>query len=401
MKAFLLLGTVASLFFTSSAHAKSIKKMTEAELVEVVQNSPRISKRIDAINALRNKGKAHSQKVLANRCHEDPSPEICTRVVAVLDQINSDSANAQLLRIVQQNAAPLTDRKTALSHLVAKDKERIRNAIPGLLQNYRALPETLGADLVAALITLNESTLADLTVLIATDSSANRTIRVSALTAAEYFKPPRLWSVWLSLLDDPDSRLRAHCALKLGRPNLPSSLVEPALLKTLTQDVEGNVRAAAAKSLAYYAHPGLLPDLHNTVVKERHPIAWKASLDLLLPLADESSVSSLVELLDRDRAQRTKTEVLEVIVRKLANVGNSSVIQYIYAVEQNRQGTQFAEVCRAAVQSLEAEDLDRTNALQRLKKDAEVSLQSWDKSVPDPVFSPLNVTLSAAGTVVY
>ena len=93
--------------------------------------------------------------------------------------------------------------------------------------------------------------------------------------------------------------------------------------------------------------------------------------------------------------------MLEVIVRKLANIGNSSVIQYIYAVEQNRQGTQFAEVCRAAVQSLEAEDLDRTIALQRLKKDTEVSLQFWDKSVPDPVFSPLNVTLSAAGTVVY
>jgi HEAT repeat protein len=401
MKAFLLFGILTFLFTASSAQAKSIKKMTESELVEVVQSNPRISKRIDAINALGKKGKAHSQKVLANRCHEDPNPEICTRVVAVLEQINTDSANAQLLRIVQQSAAPLVDRKRALFHLVAKDKARIRDAIPGLLQSYRTLPETLGADLVTALITLNHSDLADLTVLIAKDPSANRTIRVSALAAAEYFKPPRLWSVWLSLLDDPDSRLRAHCALKLGNSDLPSSLVEPALRKVLRQDVEGNVRAAAANSLSYYAHPGLLPDLHNAVIKERHPIAWKASLDLLLPLSNNSSVPSLVEMLGRDRAERTKTEVLEVIVRKLAHIGNSTVIQYIYAVEQNRQGTQFAQVCRGAVKSLKAEDLDREIALQRLKKDVEVSLQSWDKSIPDPVFPPLNVALSPEGTVVY
>jgi hypothetical protein len=391
----------SSLLFCFPAQAKSIKKMTETELVEVVETNSRTSKRLDAIDELAKRGASSTVQSLANRCHQDPNPEICTRVVAALEQMNNEAANNQLLRILQQSAAPLVDRQQALHILVAKDKQRIRKAIPELLRAYRTQPPPLGADLVKAIVALNQKELADLSVLIAKDTGANRPIRLAALKAAEHFNPPRIWAAWIGLLDDPDSRVRAHCVAELGRAGLPPSVVEPALRQVFIQDVEGNVRAAAAKSLARYAHPGLLPDLHNAVVKERHPVNWKASLDLLLPLANASSIPALTQILERDRARRTQTSVLEVVVRKLARIGDKSAIQYIYAVEQNKQGTEFARACRAAVKSLEAEDLDREIALNALKKDPEIALYSWDKSQPDPVFAPLQVELSAEGQVVY
>jgi HEAT repeat protein len=315
--------------------------------------------------------------------------------------MNADAANAQLLAILRQAAAPLVDRQSALAQLVATDKVRIRQAMPSLLRTYRAHPPPLGVALVSALVSLNQKELADLTVLITKDRDANRPIRLAALKAAEHFKPPRLWAAWVAMLNDPDSLVRAHCVTELGRSQMPSTLVERALRKVLTEDVEGNVRAAAAKSLAFYAHPGLLPDLHTAIVEERHPVAWRASLNLLLPLADASSVSSLIQMLERDRARRTKPEVLEVIVRKLAFIGNPSIIQYIYAIEQNQQGSPFARVCRSAVESLEAEDIAREIALSRLKKDPEIPLQMWNMEIPDPTFAPLNVELSGEGRVVY
>lgn len=400
MKCFFFFSALC-LLFCSPAQAKSVKKMTVAELVEVVETNKRISKRMGAIDELANRGASSATQSLANRCHQDPNPEICTRVVVALEQMDNEAANQQLLRILEQSAAPLVDRQQALRILVAKDKLGIRKAMPQLLQAYRTQPAQLGADLVRAIVTLDQKDLADLSVLIAKDTGANRPIRLAALKTAEHFKPPRLWAAWLGLLDDPDSRVRAHCAAKLGRDGLPPSLVEPALRKVFNQDVEGNVRAAAAKSLARYAHAGLLPDLHTAVVKERHPVNWKASLDLLLPLANASSIPTLTQILKPDRARRIQISVLEVVVRKLARIGDESVIQYIYAVEQNKQGTEFARVCRAAVKSLKTEDLDREVALSALKKDPEITLYSWDKSQPDPVFAPLSVALSAEGQVVY
>jgi len=400
MKSIFFLSSVA-LLLSTPAQAKSFKKMTNAELVEIIQTNNRTSKRLSAIDELAQRGASQSSQALANRCHEDPNPAICTRVVAALDQINDENSNAQLLRILQQGAAPLIDRQRALTLLVAKDKARIQKALPALLQSYRTQPPPLGAALVQAIVTLNQGELADLSVLIAKDSAANRPIRLAALKTTEHFKPPRIWAAWIGMLDDPNSRVRAHCVTELGSENLPSTLVEPVLRKVLTQDVEGNVRAAAAKSLAHYAHSGLLPDLHAAVANERHPVAWKASLDLLLPLADTSSIPSLTQILERDRARRTQPAVLEIVVRKLARIGDRSVIQYIYEVEQNQQGTGFAGVCRAAVKSLEAEDFDREVALKALKKDPELPLHHWDKSQADPVFPPLRVELSAEGQVVY
>ena len=99
MKSIFFLSSIA-LLSSTPAQAKSLKKMTEAELVEMVQTSNRTTKRLGAIDELAQRGASQSSQALANRCHEDPNPAICTRVIAALDQINDENSNAQLLRIL-------------------------------------------------------------------------------------------------------------------------------------------------------------------------------------------------------------------------------------------------------------------------------------------------------------
>ena len=401
MRSLFYLAMLAFLSAPLSASAKSLKKMSDAELLQVVSTHKRISKRLEAIDILTNRGSIASSGALAQRCQADPAPEVCERVVNGLIAMQASAANEHLLGIVWQRMAPIVQRKQAFAHLVATDRGRIRDAMPKLVAYYRHHPPELGVNVLAALPRLGLKDLADATVFIAKDKEAHRDVRVSALRAAESFRPDRLWEAWLALLDDPDSRVRAHCAKELGRTGLPSSVVEPTLRRIRKRDVEGNVRAAATSSLAFYAHPGLVSDLNHSMANERHPLAWRASLDLLLPLADASSAENLVLQLEQSRVNRLKTDVVMVIVRKLAHLGDTSTIPAINNIEQNNQGSDLAKVCRRAVDSLRKEDMDREDALKMLKVDAELDLVMWDSKTTDPSFEPLTVRLSDERTLIY
>ena len=381
------------------ASAKSLKKMDTQELLEVVKEHSRVSKRLDAIDELVRRGSTEAGAELANRCQQDPNPDICAKVVAGLTEMNHPDARAQLLVILRQIGAPEAQRRAALEELLLSDKDRLRAAMPEILSDYRSLPPEVGAEVIRSLIPLEQKELEDLAVVITKDADAARAHRISALSVVEHFEPPRQWESWIGMLTDPDSRVRAHSATMLGREGLPASVVHDVLLRVYKNDVEGNVRAAAAKSLAFYANESLLPALHKTLEEERHPVAWAATLSLLLPLADASSVPALVSMLERDRARRIKPEVLTTIVRKLAFIGDSSIVPNVYAIEQNHQGSDFAEVCRRATEALKAEDVERELALQKVQREEETALVLWDPDSDDARFPELKFEQTPAGQV--
>ena len=86
-----------------------------------------------------------------------------------------------------------------------------------------------------------------------------------------------------------------------------------------------------------------------------------------------------------------------LVVRKLAHLGDPSVIPTIYAVEQRYQGTPFAESCRLAAEALNADNMARQNLLKRVPADSPVELREWDPEEPDPRFDPLTVERTPRG----
>lgn len=395
----LLAAIVALGALPPSATAKSLRKMDTEELLQVIREHSRVSKRIEAIDELVARGSIEAVPELAGRCQQDPNPDICSQVVSGLAQLNHPDAREQLLVILRQVGAPEDQRNQALSELLISDKDRLRQAMPAILSDYRSLPPAVGESVIRALITLSQEELGDLAILITRDPDAHRDHRIAALAVVEHFAPARRWEAWIGMLNDPDSRVRAHSAKMLGQEGLPASVVHEVLLRVYKNDVEGNVRAAAARSLAYFANETLLPDLHEALISERHPVAWDATLQLLLPLADSSSVSALVQLLERDRARRIKPEVLTTIVRKLAFIGDARIVPNIYAIEQNHQGSEFAEVCRRATTALKAEDVERELALQQVQRDPEINVVMWDPDSPDATFPPLQFERAPNGQV--
>ena len=402
MRTFSSILAAAVLFLSAApgpASAKSLKKMDTQELLDVVQEHSRVSKRLEAIEELVNRGATEAAPSLAGRCQQDPNEDICAKVVAGLAEMNHPDARAQLLVILRQIGAPEVQRNQALAELLISDKNLLREAMPSILSDYRSLPPEVGESVIRALITLNQEELVDLAIVITKDQDAERRHRLGALAVVEHFAPPRQWESWIGMVGDPDSRVRAHSAKMLGQEGLPASVVQKVLVRVYTNDVEGNVRAAAARSLAFYANDSLLPDLHKALESERHPVAWDATLQLLLPLADSSSVPALVSMLERDRARRIKPEVLTVIVRKLAFVGDQSIVPNIYAIEQNHQGSELAEVCRRATEALRAEDVERELALKKIQRDDEIDLVMWDSDQPDASFPELKFTQEPTGLV--
>ena len=107
----------------------------------------------------------------------------------------------------------------------------------------------------------------------------------------------------------------------------------------------------------------------------------------------------MVLMLERDRARRIKPEALSTIVRKLAFIGDASIVPNIYAIEQNHQGSEFSEVCRRATAALQAEDVEREIALKKIRSEPEIPIQLWDPEQPDASFPALQFTLEPNGKV--
>ncbi len=392
---FTLLSFAAALTCSSAAHAKRIDKMTDDAVRAALENDKDPERRAQAATVLGDRGVQSATVRLGARCGMDPVVAVCVAAVDALATLGSPGALDQVREVLVRDKAPPLGRRRALAVLVEKDPAQVVNELPELLARYRPMDPALLTELLVATRLLDAGQLSDAMVFIASDDQLPLPPRVAALDAAEYFAPPRLHQAHMALLKARDSKVRVRCAEGLGGPGLPATQIIPLLQEVVRKDPEGYVRTAALGALAHYAHPGLLPLLQERVVAERHPVGQTATLKLAVALADESSVPSLAKLIESNRS--LKKDELLLVVRKLAHLGDPSVIPTIYAVEQRYQGTPFAESCRLAAEALNADNMARQNLLKRVPADSPVELREWDPEEPDPRFDPLTVERTPRG----
>lgn len=233
----------------------------------------------------------------------------------------------------------------------------------------------------------------DLTILVASDRTLKTKVRKNALKAAEELSHPLLHEAYISLLDDSDKKLRIAACQGLGRTGLPSGVVAPALEQVVRNDDKGDVRAAALKSLKFHGHSGLLPLIHSEVLTEMHPIAWGHSVDLLIALADASSVDTIHQVLLRD--DNLPDDGVIALIHLLVRIGDPSSIHALASLEARATGTVDSEAVIAR-KYLESEAA--AGAGSYTPPATEVIL--WDGTTPADL-PVLSVQLDANGVAVW
>ncbi len=371
------------------ADAARLKKMSDEQVIEVLREDSKPENRIQAAEEIALRRSSIGVPYLGASCGRDPALSVCEASVTALESFRTTEARAELQKILELEPVDETQRRRALAILADQDTARLDESLPRLVSRYRHQPEGLGADLFSQVKERDLRDLADAAAFVASDPEASRGTRISAMAAAESFGHPRLHDAWLvNLTRDPDRTVRVHCAESLGNPGLPGSRVVPALMNAVEGDKEGAVRAASLTSLLQYAHKGLLPLLHKQIIEERHPYSFEASLVLLLPLADSTSIRPLSKkLLD---SERMKPEHLVRIVELFVRLQDPQVVSPLLALEQRHQGTELAEHIREALALYEEpEDLAAAAAAWR----PGVVFNPWIPGSADPVFAALTVNL--------
>lgn len=373
------------------ADAVRFKKMPDDQVVRVLREDPKTENRIAAAQELALRQSALGVPYLGAVCERDEALTVCQAAVTALVDIRTADANTELNQILEAEGLPESERRRALATLADRDQERLKNTLPRLVARYRLQPEGLGKDVFDQVKALGLTELSEASLFAASDPDARRGTRVAAMFAAEAFEHPNLHDAWLvNLPRDPDRGIRVHCAEALGKPGLPGSRVAPVLMTAVERDKEGAVRAAALTSLLQFAHKGLLPILHKQIIEERHPFSFEASLTLLLPLADSTSIKPLSKRLED--SERMKERDLKRIVSLFIRLQDPAVISPLLALEQRHQGSSLAEDIREALAIYDDEDrLAQAAASWR----PGVDFNPWVPGSKDPVFSELSVSLGA------
>lgn len=393
--AFMLIGSI----FAPNAMAWSLEGKSNAELIEILENHTRESKREDAARILGERRADEAIAPLGERCPSDSSLAVCIASVEALSSIGGQRAHGQLQSLLLNNRVPTPARVESLNILIPVAPELIARAVPLLVVQYRTLPEEITVPIIDAIASLQMNHLADVPLLISIDGEAPRSVRLAGHHVSELFQHTHLWQSHLALLNDPDTRMRAHCAEALADHNLPGSIIAPRLEEVLASDVEGNVRAAAATALLQHTHEGLLPTLYRRLAEERHPNAWSSVIDLIVVINSRTSIEPLLATFSQ--AARRPIDDMRKILFQIATHGDESRIPEIYALEQNHQGRELAEICRAATSALSA-------TTQSMKETEIAGIGAppppphtlWDSSVLDPVYAPLSVSINTNGVMV-
>ncbi len=376
----------AALGLPATAAAKSPKKMSDAELLTELASGDKEGRRAAAAEELGARHLGSAAEALGATCGGDPSPEVCKAALEALASIGTASAWEALQGVLERPGAPAEARLRALEILLERAPDRFDAAAPGLVAAYRGLDPALGTALFEAVAARGLSQLSDAAMFAALDDRADRALRLAALDAAEGFGNPRLYEGFVAFLKDRDRDLRVRCAEGLNRPNLPGSVVVPALIAAANEDPEGSVRAAALVSLRQYAHTELLDEvLHVRIVEDHHPYAWESALELLVVLADESSLKPLYKVMDE--REYLKDEVLSRLVDLVASIDKQQSIAPIMSVEQRHQGTELAEHCREVLAVLDSE----FDEWPRPKPAVDFTV--WVPGEPDPRIPALSVSM--------
>ena len=371
------------------AESVRFKKMSDDQVVQVLREDIKPENRVAAAEELALRQSALGVPYLGAVCERDDTLSVCVASVTALEQIRTADSNGELQQLMEKEGLDEEQRRRALRILADRDESRLANSLPRLVSRYRHQPEGLGKDVFDHVKSLDLRDLSDAAMFAAADTDARRGTRIAAMFAAEHFGHTNLHDAWLvNLRKDPDREIREHCARSLGKPGLPGSRVVPALVSAVERDKEGAVRAAGLTSLLQYAHKGLLPMLHKQIVEERHPFAFAASLTLLLPLADSTSIKPLSKRLED--SERMKMKDLQRIVQLFIRLQDPAVISPLLALEQRHQGTQLAEDIRDALAIYDDEmRLEQAAAAWR----PGVEFNPWVPGSTDPTFSELSVSL--------
>ncbi len=376
----------AALGLPAAAAAKSPKKMSDAELLTELSSGDKESRRAAAAEELGTRHLESAAAALGATCGGDPSAEVCGAALDALVSIGAAPAWDALQAVLERPEAPDEARLRALEILLERAPDRFDAAAPGLVAAYRGLDPALGTATFEALAGRGLSPLSDAAMFAALDGSADRSLRLAALDAAEAFGNPRLYEGFVLFLKDGDRDLRVRCAEGLNRPDLPGSVVVPALIAAANDDPEGSVRAAALVSLRQYAHTELLSEvLHVRIVEDHHPYAWESALELLVVLADESSLKPLYKVMDE--REYLKDDTLSRIVDLVASIDKQQSIPPIMSVEQRHQGSALAEHCREVLAVLDSE----FDEWPRPKPAVDFTV--WVPGEPDPHIPPLGVSM--------
>ena len=381
-RASLSLMTLALLCLPAQGEAKPLKQLTDAELVEVLLQSPGVKKREEAARLLGERRSAIATDALGRACLDDREGEVCDIALDALMQIESLESSHQLEVIVGSDAVEPHRRSAALAVLGAKDPDRLDSLVPAVLAHYRALEPSLACELVEALTERELIDHADMAVFIAADSLAIRPLRLAALDAAVAFDPPCLYIAYMGLLQDEEKRIRVQCAKGLGNTAYPGEVVVPPLQRSVQTDSAAPVRTAALTSLRYFGHPGLLPVIHEVLLHETNPTTWATALVMLEALADVTSVRVVEKLLQRDELQND--QIMIRLIRIMVMIGEPSTAPVLDVVACRSGSREVAGAAVAGAQLLDYDDGVRLQALSSWRMG--VGVYRWDPAAerPDP-----------------
>jgi len=397
MRPLSLLTLVLALSLPASASAAKLKKMSDPDLAKLVADrGADEGDRVEAAELLAEHRALDQVETMALACDPTDIVNVCEHVLAALEDLEDDAAMAQVEAALLMSDLDDGLRHKALKILRELAPYRADARVPQIIGEYRSLGGGFASDLVGYLPERKLNDWQDITILIATDAGAKRRVRVAALEAAEAFDHPALYSAWMGLLEDEDKNIRARCAKNLGRSGLPSGQVRPTLVEVVRTDDAGKVRSAALKSLRFHADASLLPLLHDEVLNEMHPMAWGHAMELLEPLADTSSVSTLCQLLGRQ--ENLLEDGVIRIVHTLVRIGDPAAVPCLEALDRATASGAVRIEARAAIDLLAVPEPQRVEAFTGWNI---IEVHVHDPAQPEPDPFQLGVTLDANGMAVW
>jgi HEAT repeat protein len=387
--------TLIAFALPTAALAKKLEKMDNEELIDALQTAKDEDDRADAAELLGERKVEAAIGPLAERCIEDEDDEVCKTSVRALVEIGTDEALTETVKILENADVDQDGREVALKQLLKNAPERADASIPACLATYRKLDNGFNKALIKGMVDRDLEQFADITVLIAKDETIKRLVRLAALEAAESFNHPMLFDAYIALLDDKDKKLRIKACQGLGRSGMPGSIVAPKLEDVAKNDEKGGVRGAAWKSLKKYTHKGLLPTIHWAVLNEKDPIAWTHAVEMLVALADASSLDTIHQVMLRD--EYITTEGTVELIHLLVRIGDPSSEHPLASLEDRTKDNRVEDEAQLALKFFRDGKVGDGNVTPVITADVVL----WDPDAEQPEVPTLKVEMDSNGVVVW
>jgi len=125
-------------------------------------------------------------------------------------------------------------------------------------------------------------------------------------------------SLVLTLLEQPSASKRLQAFSETNKLEKVTSIIVEALLKTLNNDSNVNVRLAAIESLIQFADDSLVREgLVKSIIYQDSPIVQVTIAKVMVALQEEGSAEELKKLLEKDDLNNSVREELEKSVKLL------------------------------------------------------------------------------------